>query len=332
MIRSPSSRRSVPRPPWRGCATGSSRTIIPKLRPATADLYRLLIDGPKAKPGRGQPRAAAFEGLRKAWGSRKVEDITHADVEALHARVTRLAPYTANRLASPSVAHASRWRSAGDGGRDNPVKGIERNQEVKRQRFLRPDEIGRLTAALAAFPDQQAADIVRLLTLTGARRNEVLAMRWDQLDLGARRLDQAGRARPSRRPSTACRCRRRRGSCSPASRRKASGCFPAPARAGTARASRAPGRRSAAPPGSWGRTASRTCGSTIFGIPTPACSPRAGLSLPIIGPLLGHTQPQTTARYAHLLDDPLRAATERVAAIVSGTETTAEIVAFGGRE
>ena len=43
-----------------------------------------------------------------------------------------------------------------------------------------------------------------------------------------------------------------------------------------------------------------------------------GLSLPIIGALLGHTQPQTTARYAHLLDDPLRAATEHVGARVSG--------------
>jgi integrase len=42
-----------------------------------------------------------------------------------------------------------------------------------------------------------------------------------------------------------------------------------------------------------------------------------GLSLPIIGALLGHTQPQTTARYAHLLDDPLRAATERVGALVT---------------
>ena len=38
--------------------------------------------------------------------------------------------------------------------------------------------------------------------------------------------------------------------------------------------------------------------------------------MPIIGALLGHTQPQTTARYAHLFDDPLRAATERVGAIV----------------
>ena len=43
----------------------------------------------------------------------------------------------------------------------------------------------------------------------------------------------------------------------------------------------------------------------------------AGLSLPVIGALLGHTQAATTQRYAHLLDDPLRAATERVGAIVT---------------
>ncbi len=44
----------------------------------------------------------------------------------------------------------------------------------------------------------------------------------------------------------------------------------------------------------------------------------AGQSLPIIGALLGHTQAATTQRYAHLMDDPLRAATERVGAIVTG--------------
>ncbi|TGQ60212.1 hypothetical protein EN848_33480, partial [bacterium M00.F.Ca.ET.205.01.1.1] len=43
----------------------------------------------------------------------------------------------------------------------------------------------------------------------------------------------------------------------------------------------------------------------------------AGLSLPIIGALLGHSQPATTARYSHLMDDPLRQATERVGAIVT---------------
>jgi ATP phosphoribosyltransferase regulatory subunit HisZ len=47
----------------------------------------------------------------------------------------------------------------------------------------------------------------------------------------------------------------------------------------------------------------------------------------VIGQLLGHTQPATTARYAHLFDDPLRAATERVGAIVdAGKKPAAEVV------
>ncbi len=55
---------------------------------------------------------------------------------------------------------------------------------------------------------------------------------------------------------------------------------------------------------------------------------RAGLSLPVIGALLGHTQPNTTARYSHLFDDPLRQATERVGAVVTaaGSGKTAEVV------
>jgi site-specific recombinase XerD len=39
-----------------------------------------------------------------------------------------------------------------------------------------------------------------------------------------------------------------------------------------------------------------------------------GLSLPMIGALLGHTNPATTARYAHLFDDPLRAASKKIGA------------------
>jgi hypothetical protein len=54
----------------------------------------------------------------------------------------------------------------------------------------------------------------------------------------------------------------------------------------------------------------------------------------VIGALLGHTQPGTTARYAHLFDDPLRAATERVGAIVTGNgdrKSPADIEEIGRR-
>ncbi len=57
----------------------------------------------------------------------------------------------------------------------------------------------------------------------------------------------------------------------------------------------------------------------------------AGLSLPIIGQLLGHTTPTTTARYAHLFDDPLRAATQRASQIIIGKPAT-EIVPLPVRQ
>ena len=50
----------------------------------------------------------------------------------------------------------------------------------------------------------------------------------------------------------------------------------------------------------------------------------------MIGALLGHSQPATTARYAHLLDDPLRQATERVGAIISG-KPSGEVLSLKGR-
>ena len=53
-----------------------------------------------------------------------------------------------------------------------------------------------------------------------------------------------------------------------------------------------------------------------------------GASLPLIGALLGHTQVQTTQRYAHLMDDPLREATTRVGAVIEGTHS-ADVINLG---
>ena len=52
----------------------------------------------------------------------------------------------------------------------------------------------------------------------------------------------------------------------------------------------------------------------------------AGLSLPTIGALLGHSQVQTTARYSHLFDDALRKATETAASIIAPSGQGAEII------
>jgi integrase len=65
---------------------------------------------------------------------------------------------------------------------DNPVRGVERNAEEQRERYLTHDELARLTKALADYEDQRIANAVRLLLLIGARKNEVLGARWDQFD------------------------------------------------------------------------------------------------------------------------------------------------------
>ena len=57
-----------------------------------------------------------------------------------------------------------------------PDATVEKNAENKRKRYLKEHELPALTKALAAHPDKQAANIIWLLLLTGARRGEVLAM------------------------------------------------------------------------------------------------------------------------------------------------------------
>lgn len=70
---------------------------------------------------------------------------------------------------------------------DNPVRDVEKNREMPRHRYLSADEIVRLSTALVEHEDQQAANIIRMLLLTGARRGETQAARWADIDLTTRR-------------------------------------------------------------------------------------------------------------------------------------------------
>jgi integrase len=78
-------------------------------------------------------------------------------------------------------ALAVRWHWCAD----NPAKGLTRNAEHRRERFLNASELDALLDALDRLEDNQAAQIFRLLLLTGARRGEVLSMRWQDIDLDA---------------------------------------------------------------------------------------------------------------------------------------------------
>lgn len=118
------------------------------------------------------------------WSARKLSTIGRADVAKLHSRIGREhGHYAGNRaLALMSVMY-SVARKHGEWSAANPCEGVTKFKEVSRDRFLSADELNRFWAALDAAPDQQIADVFRLCLLTGARKSNVLGMRWSALDL-----------------------------------------------------------------------------------------------------------------------------------------------------
>ena len=62
---------------------------------------------------------------------------------------------------------------------------MRKNPENQRERYLTPEEVDRLLTDLTASPYQSSANAIRLLILTGARRNEVLGAMWAEFDLAA---------------------------------------------------------------------------------------------------------------------------------------------------
>jgi integrase len=196
-----------------------------------------------------------------------------------------------------------RWRA------DNPCKGIERNDEAKRKRYLTGAELERLSAALANHDDRDAADIFRLLLLTGARRGEIQAARWADVDLekgvwtkpGATAKQRTEHIVPLNAPARQLIAERPIGESE----------YIFPGRNGGHRVEIK---------SNWRRIckAAQITGLRIHDLRHSYASILAssGVGLHAIGALLGHTQPQTTHRYAHLFDDHLRQATERVGEVV----------------
>jgi integrase len=282
--------------------------------------------------------------LRPELGNKRVADLRHADVERLHRKITAHGtPTRANRTAallSKAFSLAVRWEMR----TDNPVKGIERNTEEKRNRYLAGDELRRLTEALAVHPNQAAANAIRLLLLTGARRGEVLGATWDQFDLEEGVWTKAAsftKQKKLHRVPLSAPARQLLAEIKAAVERKAEGAnrehspFVFPAQ----RAARKGAGHLVEIKGPWAAicTAAQLSGVRVHDLRHSYASilASAGLSLPVIGALLGHTQPGTTARYAHLFDDPLRAATERVGAIVSGNgadKPAAEVIELKERK
>lgn len=122
----------------------------------------------------------------KDWFNLKLSAITKKDVLARHLKITEQhGVYAANRLLSciqTIYNKAIEWGWKGE----NPAKDIRKNREKSRDRFLQPNEIPLFLNALKKEKNQIAADYLRVSLQTGARKSNVLAMRWEQVNFEAK--------------------------------------------------------------------------------------------------------------------------------------------------
>lgn len=249
-----------------------------------------------------------------AFGRDKVHDISTEQIEQLHRDISekRGAPVRANRVLevirkAMNLAIRWGWRS------ENPVTGIRKNREEKRERYLSPEEIARLNAALAHHPEQVSADAIRLLMLTGARRGEVLNATWDMFDLdkgiwtmpSAHTKQRRSHRVPLASSAVALLLRIKDSSEGP-----------------FVFAGKSPDHPLTDIKRTWQSLCKKASikGARIHDLRHSFASilVSQGASLPLIGAMLGHTQVQTTQRYAHLYDEPLRGAAEMVSRAIHG--------------
>ena len=242
-------------------------------------------------------------------GGLTLSAVERSHVATLHRRM-RDTPYQANR-AVETVARmfslAEVWGLVPPGR--NPCRSVRRYREKRRERFLTADEYRRLGDALDAaqadgstMPSAIAA--IRLLLLTGCRKNEIVTLRWDDVDRGARELRLSDtKTGPRRVPLTPAvewvldRIPRVEGN-------------------PWVIAGRKPGTRLSNLDGAWQRLRDR---AGLDDVRLHDCrhsyASRAlalGEGLPAIGRLLGHRKVATTARYAHLARDTEKAAAAKV--------------------
>ena len=300
-----------------------------KRKPGTAVFYRHLLD----------------KIIRPALGATKADKLTRAQVAKLHGSL-RATPFQANRvLAVIGSMYAFAGRSGIVPEGTNPARRIDKFKEHRRERFLTGEELERLGSAIReaettgipwdvdeAKPkakhlpkaknrftkiDPFAAAAIRLLLFTGCRLREILHLKWEHVDLERGLLFLAD-----------------------SKTGKKTVILNAPALAVLADLDRVgsyvvPGDDPTKPRADlkrpWAAVSKRAGldGVRLHDLRHTYASFGAGggLGLPIIGKLLGHTQAATTARYAHLDNDPLRRASEaiggRIAAALDGKKGAA---------
>lgn len=246
-------------------------------------------------------------------GRRKVPHVTRADIAELMTEMSDTptqANYTKGTLNTAfNLAEVWGWRAEGT----NPCRHVKRFKLKSRERFLSEDELGRLAEALTAAEEERpewthAVAAIRLLVLTGCRKGEILGLRWDEVDFENRclRLSDSKTGPKTVYLNTAA----------------------LEVLAGIERAEdnphvvpgKKPGTHLSGLDGPWGwiRDKAALRGVRLHDLRHGFASVgvSSGLSLPVIGRLLGHSKIATTDRYAHLADDPVRTAAETIGSTI----------------
>jgi len=124
-----------------------------------------------------------FEIHLQEWRTKKLSSIRRADIQRLHGKIGQdTGIYVANRvlaLLHTLFNKAIEWGWEGS----NPAHGVKKFKERSRERFLEADELPRFFQALAEEPNKTARDYFLVSLLTGARRDNALSMRWDQINI-----------------------------------------------------------------------------------------------------------------------------------------------------
>jgi len=119
----------------------------------------------------------------RSWSKKRLSVIKRNDIQKLHVGVTQnCGPVTANRLLALLHIVFAKGREWDLYAAINPVDGIKRNRERQRERFLSDDELKRFSAA-CDDEDPMIKDLFLMCLYTGARKNNVLKMRWSDLRL-----------------------------------------------------------------------------------------------------------------------------------------------------
>ena len=126
--------------------------------------------------------------VRPKYGTRKIESVELADVEAIHAAIK--APYEANRVVSlvSALWNFARRKKLYPAHLPNPTQGVKKNREVSRREYVSVEKLPDLMVAIDAEADPYVRACFTLLLLTGMRKSELLACTRSQVDLKQRRI------------------------------------------------------------------------------------------------------------------------------------------------